>query len=69
MRTIAQKYREEGIRIGQEEGKLEGIQLGQEKGKEEGKIEIAKSMLLRGYPIEDIIALTGLSPSRIQELV
>lgn len=77
MRTIAQKYREEGIRIGQEEGirigqgkgKLEGIQLGQAKGKEEGKIEIAKSMLLRGYPIEDIISLIGLPPSRIKELV
>ena len=85
MRTIAQKYRDEGIRIGQEKGKLMGIQIGQEKGKlmgiqigqekgiqlgeEKGKLEIAKSMLLRGYPIEDIIALTGLPVSRIEELV
>ena len=61
--------KEEGIQIGQEKG----IQIGQEKGKlegkEEGKLEIAKSMLLKGYPIEDIIFLTGLSRSRIEELV
>ena len=81
MRTIAQKYRDEGIRIGEEKGirigQEKGIQIGQEKGKLEGKLEgkeernleFAKSMLLRCYPIEDIIALTGLSPSRIQELI
>ncbi|WP_204082283.1 hypothetical protein [Candidatus Cardinium hertigii] len=69
MRTIAQKYRDEGIQIGQEKG----IQIGQEKGiqigQEKGKIEIAKAMLLKGYPMEDIVLLTGLSSSHIQDLV
>lgn len=60
MRTVAQKYREEGILIGQEKGKLEG--------KLEGKMEIAKSMLSKGYSIEDIVLITGLYPSDIQDL-
>nr|WP_223245657.1 hypothetical protein [Cardinium endosymbiont of Bemisia tabaci] len=50
-----QKGRQEGIRIGQEKG----ILIGQEKGKIEGKMEIAKSMLLQGYSIEDIVLITG----------
>ncbi|TSJ80884.1 MAG: hypothetical protein NMK33_05620 [Candidatus Cardinium sp.] len=61
MRTIAQKYREEGIQIGKEKWKLEGEM---EKAR-----SIAKSMLLKGYPIDDIIMLTGLSRSHIQRLI
>ncbi|AXI24625.1 hypothetical protein CE557_841 [Cardinium endosymbiont of Sogatella furcifera] len=75
--SVAEKLRQEGEKKGIKKGRQEGIRIGQEKGKLEGKLEgeaekafsIAKSMILRGYPIEDIIALTGLSPSRIQELV
>ncbi len=65
MRTIAQKYRDEGIQIGRTKGKLEG----KLEGKEERNIEIAKSMLQKGYPLEDIMLLTGLSRSHIQGLV
>ncbi|TSJ81053.1 MAG: Rpn family recombination-promoting nuclease/putative transposase [Candidatus Cardinium sp.] len=61
MRTIAQKYREEGIQVGEEKGKLEGEM---EKAR-----SIAKSMLLKGYPIDGIIMLTGLSRSHIYDLV
>ncbi|MEF2228693.1 MAG: hypothetical protein V3581_01430 [Candidatus Cardinium sp.] len=61
MRTIAQKYRDEGIKIGQEKGKLEG--------KEEGKLEIAKYMIQSGEPLEKIVRFTGLSRSRIQDLL
>ena len=105
MRTIAQKYRDEGMQIGQKKGKIEGIQIGKEKGKIEGKIEgiqigqkkgkiegkiegiqigqkkgkiegenekalsIAKAMVGKRYPLEDIIFLTGLSRSRIEGLL
>ncbi|AWN82090.1 Rpn family recombination-promoting nuclease/putative transposase [Candidatus Cardinium hertigii] len=77
MRTIAQKYRDEGIQIGQEKGiqigQEKGIQIGQEKGiqigQEKGKIEIAKAMFLKGYPMEDIVLLTGLPFSHIQGLI
>ncbi|AXI24179.1 hypothetical protein CE557_354 [Cardinium endosymbiont of Sogatella furcifera] len=61
MRTIAQKYRDEGIQIGQEKGKLEG--------EKEKAISIAKAMIVKGYPIEDIMLLTGLSHAHIQSLL
>ncbi|MDD9139860.1 MAG: hypothetical protein NQ127_02915 [Candidatus Cardinium sp.] len=57
MRTIAQKYREKGIQIGQEKGKLEG------------KLEIATSMLQKDYHIADSMLLTGLSRSHIEQLI
>jgi predicted transposase/invertase (TIGR01784 family) len=67
--SVAERLRQEGIQIGKEKGKLEGKLEGKEEGKIEGKIEIAKSMLLKGYPMEDIMLLTGLSCSHIQGLV
>lgn len=40
----------------------------EQKGRQEGKLEIAKSMLLQGYAIEDIGLLTSLSRSDIQKI-
>ncbi|AXI23863.1 hypothetical protein CE557_015 [Cardinium endosymbiont of Sogatella furcifera] len=75
--SVAEKLKQEGRLEGEEKGKMMGIQIGEEKGKmmgiqigeEKGKLEVAKSMLLKGYPLEDIILLTGLSESHIQDLV
>ena len=50
--TTAMKLREEGIK--------EGVQ--------EGKQEDAKIMLQKGYPIDDIVEITGLSKEKIQKL-
>ncbi|WP_161568347.1 hypothetical protein [Anaerobacillus alkaliphilus] len=38
------------------------------KGKAEGKIDIAKQMLLKGYPINDIHELTGLPVTEIKKM-
>lgn len=43
-----------------EDGKSEGI--------EQGKIETARAMLEKGYPVDDIIELTGLSPEDLASL-
>lgn len=43
-----------------EEGKIEG--------KQEGKIEDARKMIQKGYPIEDIIDITGLSEIIVQKI-
>lgn len=67
--SVAERLEQKGIQ--------KGIQLGEEKGKLEGKLEgerekafsIAKSMLLRGYPTEDIILMTGLSPAEVHDLI
>ncbi len=64
MRTIAQKYRDEGIQIGKEKGKLEG----KLEGERARSISIAKAMLDKGYPIEDIMLITDLSRSSIKEI-
>ncbi|TSJ81108.1 MAG: Rpn family recombination-promoting nuclease/putative transposase [Candidatus Cardinium sp.] len=69
MRTIAQKYREEGVQIGQKKGKLIGIQIGQEKGKLEGKLEIARVLLSEGESLERVLRLTGLSRSQLKSIM
>ena len=49
---------------GLEEGEKKGIK----KGLKEGKIEIAKNMLKKGYKIEDIVEISGLSIEEIETL-
>ncbi len=50
------------------EGFEKGIEEGIEKGIEEAKKEDALKMLKKGYPIQDIIEITGLSESIILKL-
>jgi len=56
-----------------EEAKLDaaeakGIEKGREEGKKAEKIEIAKLMISKNKPIEEIIELTGLTESEIKSL-
>ena len=51
--------------IGEKIGLEKGIQIGEEKG----RIEIARSMIQEGEPLEKIVRFTGLSMSRIQGLI
>ena len=46
---------------GFEKGIEQGIEKGMEKGIEQNKLETAREMLARNYPLEDVIAITGLS--------
>ncbi len=70
--TTAMKLREEGIQQGiqqgMQQGMQQGIQQGMQQGVQEGKQEDAKIMLQKGYPIDDIIEITGLSKEEIQKL-
>ena len=59
MRTIAEKYIDEGIEVGEARGEI--------RGKAEGKAEIAKKLLLKKYSISDISEITGLSIADIQK--
>lgn len=52
-----------------QEGEQKGIQKGMRIGQEKGKMEIAKAMLSKGYAIEDIMLLTGLSRYQIEQLI
>jgi predicted transposase/invertase (TIGR01784 family) len=50
------------------EGREEGREKGREEGREERSAEVAKSMKRKGYPLEEIMELTGLTPEQIAAL-
>lgn len=56
------------LRMGIQLGKAEGINEGKIMGKLERNIEIAKAMVLKGYPLDDIITLTGLSIKEVNQI-
>ncbi|MDR2207447.1 MAG: hypothetical protein LBE22_00510, partial [Azoarcus sp.] len=63
-----EKGREEGLQKGLEKGREEGLEKGLEKGREEGLLSVATAALKKNLPIEDIMALTGLSRETILSL-
>ena len=50
------------------EEKQKGIIEGRTEGLVEGKLEMAKAMKMKNYPIEDIAELTGLTVDVIKKL-
>ncbi|MDD6003222.1 MAG: hypothetical protein PUC50_13625, partial [Bacteroidales bacterium] len=72
-----QEYKlKEGIKIGWEkgeakgrkEGRAEGEKIGMEKGARAQAIETARKMKAKGYSIDIIADITGLTPDEIAEL-
>lgn len=71
-----EKAQADGFKQGKEEGREEGEVIGLKKGREEGKEEgveegriiIAKKMLAKNRPIDEIIDFTGLTVQQIKEL-
>lgn len=65
-------WREEALEEGREEGREEGIEEGIKKGREYGELHkaqfTARRMLDKGYPLADIIELTGLSKPEVEIL-
>ena len=55
-------------RIYRQYDKLAALQYAEEKGERKNKIEIAKKMLEKGKPIEEIIEFTELSEEEIKEI-
>ena len=58
--SIAEADYEEGFLEGEAKGFLDGIN--------DAKREMAKAMLLKGYPILDIAIISGLSEEEIKDL-
>lgn len=61
---LEQKGIEKGIEKGRMEGRTEGIQLGEQKG----KLEVARSLLKMGMPIESVQEATGLSEDDLAQI-
>ncbi|GIX42609.1 MAG: hypothetical protein KatS3mg129_2342 [Leptospiraceae bacterium] len=72
---LVKPHYEKGLQEGLQKGKQEGLQEGLQKGKIEGlqegelktKIETAKKMLKKGYSIQDICDITGLSKKELKK--
>jgi predicted transposase/invertase (TIGR01784 family) len=66
------KAYEDGIEVGVKQGIEQGIEKGIEQGKEQGskenQIKIAKKMLNKNKPIEEIIEFTGLTKEEIENI-
>jgi predicted transposase/invertase (TIGR01784 family) len=52
-----------------EEGRKEGREEGREEGQREAGIAIARNMLARNVPLNDVVALTGLSMDEVRALL
>ena len=64
-----QLFTDEEDRIKLRNGYIEeGIEQGVKQGIEQGKLEDAKKMLEKKYPIEDIIEITGLTKEQIENI-
>ncbi len=60
------ELRKEAVKIAKEKGEKDGIKKGKIEGKQEEKLGIAKQM--KGYSLNDIIELTGLTRIEIERL-
>jgi predicted transposase/invertase (TIGR01784 family) len=60
--------RQEGLQEGLQEGRLEGLQEGRLEGLQEGRVDIAKKLLRKSMPLQDIADTTGLSLDAVKRL-
>ena len=64
--------KQEGLELGMRQGMAKGIAKGIEQGKNEGemneRLKNARRMKTKGYPIDDIADITGLSTEEINSL-
>ncbi|WP_250311074.1 Rpn family recombination-promoting nuclease/putative transposase [Rickettsia endosymbiont of Oedothorax gibbosus] len=73
MPSIAQVWKEEGIQIGLQDGikigEARGEARGEAKGRAEGEAKLIKMMINNGSSIEEVAKITGLSITKINELL
>ena len=67
-RTAETKGREEGLKKGREEGLKKGREEGREEGIKNEKLDNARRMKHKGYPVSDIAEITGLTAAEIEQL-
>ena len=61
LNPVERYMKEKGIEEGMEKGMEKGIEEGMEKGIEEGKLEAARRMLDKGFSLDVVVDVTGLS--------
>jgi predicted transposase/invertase (TIGR01784 family) len=80
MQTIAEKWKREGMKIGEKIGEKRGEKIGEKRGEERGEkigekrgiekkaIETAKNLLEMGIDVEMIAKATGLKKEQVEKL-
>jgi predicted transposase/invertase (TIGR01784 family) len=67
---LSELFRIGGIKqYAYEEGETAGIEIGIEQGIEQGKLEAARNMLNKGYPIDDVSDITNLPIETIRTFI
>jgi predicted transposase/invertase (TIGR01784 family) len=61
--------RKEGLDEGRKEGRKEGLDEGRKEGIEEGQKNVAKNMLSKGLPVEQVAAYTMLPREEVEKLL
>ncbi|MDR1485241.1 MAG: Rpn family recombination-promoting nuclease/putative transposase [Planctomycetaceae bacterium] len=69
VRTIHSDLFEEGMEKGIKKGIKKGVERGIKKGMENKEIEIVRNCKLKGFSLEQIQDITGLSKKRIKEIL
>ena len=58
----------EGMKEGVQQGLQRGLQQGLQQGAQQEKLENARKMKAKGYAIEDIAEITGLTQEQVEQL-
>jgi hypothetical protein len=66
---LGDTWEDMAVEDGRQQGMRQGWEKGLEKGKKEACLAIARNLLSRGIPPEDVMALTGISREDIQGLL
>jgi pheromone shutdown protein TraB len=61
---LAEDIEKRGIKLGEKRG----IKLGEKRGEMQKARETARRMKARGYPMQDIVDITGLSAEEVEKL-
>ena len=59
---------DEGIMLGEERGEKRGEERGEKRGEMQKALDIARRMLEKNYPMEQIVDLTMLTKQDVEEL-
>ena len=63
-----ERFFQNGLREGEQKGKIEGKQEGLREGEQKGRIETAKAMLAKGMEITLISEITNLPEAQLLQL-
>ena len=59
---------DEGIMLGEKRGEERGEERGEKRGEMQKALDIARRMLEKNYPIEQVVDLTMLTKQEVEEL-